>query len=168
MANYVTYEANPDIENLRMSGGLTSVFVSALSLSSSALAESDRHREFAAWFASHDQEIYGGGMVSFDLSELPWSPATFASDREFVLRVIEAARAKTGWARLEYEPNEELLLPALDKFVAMIQALKVEHASGRESQIWAYGGRPSQWTLCPIHKTYQHTNGCALCNDPYK
>jgi hypothetical protein len=70
MANTVTYEARPDLQYIRMSNGLTSVFVSVLALAASELAETDRPRGFAVWFASHDQ-LYGLGMVGFDTSELP-------------------------------------------------------------------------------------------------
>lgn len=82
VGNIVTYEARPDIECIQMNHGLTSVFIAVLSL--------------AAWFASHDQGVFGSGMVGFDVSELPWSADTFASDWEFVLRAIDATKARTG------------------------------------------------------------------------
>lgn len=165
MANVVTYEARPDIEYIQMSNGLTSVFISVLSLAASALAETEREREFAAWFASHDQGVFGLGIVGFDVSELPWSPATFAGNRDFILRVIEAAGAKTGWERLGYEPREEWLQPCLDQLRAMVGAFVVEHACGLEATVWSCGGRPEQLVLCPVHRVYQHEHGCALCND---
>jgi hypothetical protein len=40
-----------------MNNGLTSVFVSVLALAASELAETDRQREFAAWFADQQQAI---------------------------------------------------------------------------------------------------------------
>ena len=57
MANVVMYEARPDIQYIQMSNGLTSVFVSVLALAASELAETDRQREFAAWFASRPTNI---------------------------------------------------------------------------------------------------------------
>jgi hypothetical protein len=101
VANAVTYEARPDIQCIWMSNGLTSLFVSVLTLAASELAETDRQREFAAWFASHDQGWWGLGAVGGDISKLPWSLDTFAVDREFVLRVIHAAKTRTGWERLD-------------------------------------------------------------------
>jgi hypothetical protein len=164
VANLVTYEVCPDIPPIQMSNGLTSAFVSVLSLAASALAESDRQREFAAWFASHDQGIFGIGVVGFDISELPWSPETFVSDREFILRVIDAARARTGWERLGYEPRAEWLQACLDQFRAMVEAFDPGHACGSESAVWCYG-RPAQLVLCPVHRVYQHQHGRVLCND---
>jgi hypothetical protein len=82
-----------------MNNGLTSAFVSVLALAASKLAETDRQRLFAAWFASHDQGVWGLGTVGFDMSELPWSLDTFVGDRRFVLQVIHAAKARAGWVR---------------------------------------------------------------------
>jgi hypothetical protein len=57
VANVVTYKARPDIQCIQMNNGLTSVFVSVLALAASELAETDRQREFAAWFADQQQAI---------------------------------------------------------------------------------------------------------------
>jgi hypothetical protein len=165
LGNLVTYKARPDLESIRMSNGLTSVFISVLSLASSALAESDRQRAFAAWFAAHDQGVFGLGIVGFDISRFPWSPDSIADDRQFLLHVIEAARAKTGWDLLGYQPREEWVLSCLDKLKAMVQAFVIEHACGSESMVWPFGGRPSRFVRCPAHRVYQHEHGCPLCND---
>lgn len=162
MANVVTYEARPDIPCIRMSNGLTSVFVSVLALGASELAKTDRQREFAVWFASHDQ-MYGLGTAGFDVSELPWLLDTFSSDREFVLQGIRAAKARVGWERLGYEPHE-WVQHRLDQFRAMVEAFSIEHAAGSEAAAWRYG-RPTRLVLCPVHRVYQHEHGCVLCND---
>jgi hypothetical protein len=101
-------------------------------------------------------------MVGFDTSELPWSPDTFVDDRGFVLRAIQAAKARTGWERLEYEPQG--MEHFLDLFQAMVEAFSIEHASESEDAIWPHG-RPTQLMLCPVHRVYQHQEGCVLCND---
>ncbi|WP_437733293.1 hypothetical protein [Sorangium sp. So ce1335] len=165
MANVITYEAGPGLTRIQMSNGLTSVFISVLALAASALAETEGERELAAWFASHDQGMFGLGVVGFDVSEMPWSPSTFAREREFILRVIEAAKARTGWERLGYGPREESLQPCLDRFRAMIEAFVVEHACGVDATVWSYGDRPKQLVLCPVHRVYEHEFGCVLCHD---
>ena len=103
-------------------------------------------------------------MVGFDTSELPWSLDTFSGDRDFILRVIDAAKARRGWERLGYEPREEWLQPRLDQFRAMMEAFSIEHATGSEAMVWTHG-RPTQLVLCPVHQMYQHESGCVLCND---
>lgn len=167
MACVVTYRARPDVGIIQMSNGLTAVFISVLTLGASSLAESDRQREFAAWFASHDQHELGLGVADFDVGELPWSPPTFPDDQRFLLRSIAAAKAKTGWARLGYEPREDWVQSCLDKFQVMIEAFAIEHA-GPASSVWAFGRgslRPRRFVLCPVHQAYEHERGCLLCND---
>jgi hypothetical protein len=127
----------------------------------SDLAETDRQREFAAWFASNDHGVFGLGTVGFDLSELPWSPETFAADREFVLRVIDAARARMGWERLGYRLREERLQPSLDQFRALVEAFGIEHASGVQDADWPYG-RPTQLVRCPVYRCISTSTG-ACC-----
>ena len=164
MANEVYYKARPDVEPLFMSNGLTYLFVGVMSLAASACAASERQRELAAWFASRDQAVYGCGIVGFDLSDLPWLRDTFESDRDFVLRAVDQAKARLGWERLPYEPNEEMIQPCLDHFRAMVEALQVEHAC-MATEEWSYGGRPTAFERCPVHGVYRHSHGCPLCND---
>lgn len=102
--------------------------------------------------------------MGFDLGELPWLPGTFVSDREFVLRVIAAARARTGWERLGYEPHEEWVQACLDQFRAMVESFESGHARGSESAAWR-DARPERLVLCPVHRVYEHRHGCVVCND---
>ena len=165
MSNHITYDARPDLKIISISNGSTSVFVAVFILAASALATSDRQRQYAAWMASHDQNLFGIGTVSFDLSELPWFDETFAEDRAFVLQVVAAAKARTGWERLEYAPLEIWLQPCLDQFRNLIEAFVIEHACENESKVWRYGSKPDQLILCPVHHVYQHAHGCVLCHD---
>lgn len=165
MANLITYCRRPDLAHVQMSNGSTSVFVSVLSLAASALAQTDRHRELSVWFASHDQGVFGLGVVGFDVSELPWCTETFAADRDFVLGAIEAARAKTGWDRLRYSPREDWLLDSLEKFQRLIASFDIRDASTDAEAIWFFEDRPLSFTLCAEHAVYCHSSGCVLCND---
>lgn len=164
MTNAVTYEARREIQRIVMNNGLTTVFISVLVLAASGLAEANSERELAAWFAWHDQAVRGVGTVGFDMSELPWSLNTFSVDKEFVLRVIDAAKMRLGWERLEYEPREEWVHRCLDQFRSMVEAFEIEHAAGSEAAVWPCG-RPSRLMLCPVHQVYEHEDGCVLCND---
>ena len=164
MANLITYREGVNVPPLQMSNGLTSVFVSVLSLAASALAETDHQRELAVWIASRDQAVYGLGLVGFDLADLPWSKSKFAEDQAFLLRVIEAAKAKVGWEHLDYSPNEAWLFDCLDYFAEMVRAFSVEHALVEEERIWPFGGKPESFRLCTKHHVYLHNMGCVLCN----
>jgi hypothetical protein len=59
MSNTISYERRPELGVIEMSNGLTAVVIERLSLASSILAQTDRQRELAVWFASHDQAMYG-------------------------------------------------------------------------------------------------------------
>jgi hypothetical protein len=162
MGNLVTYHRRPDLPAVQMSNGLTSVFVAVLSIAAADLAEDDGQREIAAWIASHDQAVYGLGVVAFDVGDLPWRLEAFTRDRAFVLRVVAAGLARRGWERLGYEPRGDWIRESLEAFQALVEAFAVEHASGRE---WAFGARPERLALCPEHRVYLHLEGCVLCHE---
>lgn len=165
MANLITYREGINVPPLQMSNGLTSVFVSVLSLAASALAETDHQRELAIWIASHNQAVYGLGLVGFDIAEVPWSKSNFAEDRAFLLNVIEAAKAKVGWEYLHYSPDEAALFNCLDHFSEMVRAFSIEHALVEEEMIWRFGSKPESLRLCTKHHVYLHNMGCVLCNN---
>lgn len=163
MANLITYREGGNVPPLQMNNGMTSVFVSVLALSTSALAKTDHQRKLALWIVSRDQAVYGLGLVGFDIAELPWSRSSFAEDQAFLLRGIEAAKATAGWEHLDYSPNEAMLFNCLDHFARMISAFSVEHALVEE-RIWPFGGKPESFRLCAKHHVYLHIMGCVLCN----
>src|SRR4051794_11236394 len=107
MGNRICCPAGHDAPDdcLKMSNGLTAAFIDALVLAGSALAATERAKELIVWLAGHDQSISGLGIVGFDISDIPWTVAGFASERAFLLRVIEAAQSGLGWDRLDYQPN---------------------------------------------------------------
>ncbi len=165
MGNLVTYDLRPDLAPLAMSNGLTSVFIAVLSLAASALAEDDRRREIAVWIASRDQGFFGLGCVDFDLGDLPWRPESFAADRDFLLRTVDAALAETGWDRLGYEPRRDWIRDCLGGLRGLLSALTLEDATCRLDPGWGLGGKPERFELCPEHRVYRHVGGCVLCNE---
>jgi len=164
MANTVSYDRRPDVEPLEMNNGLTSAFVSTLSLAASRLAQLGHQKELAAWFGSRDQNVFGAGTVGFDIGDIPWSSNAFPEDRTFVLQTIEAAKARTGWKALGYEPQADWLTASLDHFARMVEAFNPDDIAGSEKRSWPWG-KPDEWTPCAKHKVFQHIAGCVVCND---
>ena len=140
------------------------MFIAVLALAASALAATDREREWAAWIASHDQNVFGLGTVGFDVSEMPWSRETFDADRAFFLRAIAAAEAETRWDRLGYAPRPDRVRDVLGGFRVLIEAFTVGHLRAGEVQEWGYD-RPDTWEVCPVHRAYLSAHGCVLCHD---
>lgn len=149
-------------KSLKMSNGLTSVFIAVLALNASHLARTDREIQFAIWLASRDQAVVGIGTVGFDLRDMPWSVAHFEAEKGFLLRVIDAAKAKHLWERLDYEPREVWTLASLQKFRELIEDFTEAFIEAGEIEPDNEPGPPEK---CPIHHIYLHWAGCVICND---
>ncbi|GCF10136.1 hypothetical protein [Dictyobacter arantiisoli] len=93
MGNRITNECVESSESLKMSNGLTSVMISLLVLSGSALAEREHEKLLIVWFASRDQALSGMGTVGFDLNEIPWTAEQFEAEKHFLLAVIRRAQS---------------------------------------------------------------------------
>lgn len=148
-----------------MSNGLMAAFVSVLSIAASSLAKTDRDRLMAVWLASHDQGVFGRGVVDFDISEYLWEPASFDQDKEFLLAVIRAARAQHQWSTLDYSPRLDWILECLARFEELVQLFLAEHVPPISEQAWSFGERVSAFERCAVHGIYLHRHGCVLCND---
>ncbi|MEY4529303.1 MAG: hypothetical protein RLZZ156_24 [Deinococcota bacterium] len=164
MSNLISYDAQ-NLEPLQMNNGLTSVFVSVLALSASNLAQTDNQRLWAAWIASRDQGIFGGGIVGFDLTQMPWKVASLEADKDFWSRAVAAAKQKIGWECLDYQPHEEWVFSSLDQFIGLIIAFEAADINSDESREWTYDSRPRTLELCKKHLVYLHAYGCVICND---
>ena len=164
MGNLIHYDARPDLEAVQMNNGHTSVVISVLAIAASRLAKTDHEKEFAVWLAEHDQGVLGTGVVGFDIDEIPWSVEHFAEDKAFLLGVIEAAIARTGWEVLDYAPREDWVVASLREFRVLVDAFSADHIVADESHAWPYG-RPTRFALCDEHRVYLHVEGCVVCND---
>lgn len=91
------------------SNGCTDVLLTVIGLSGSKSAQTDDEKNMIIWLMEKDQSAVGMGTVGFDISEMPWKKACFENQKHFMLQVLDAARAKTGWETLEYSPNEEIM-----------------------------------------------------------
>src|SRR6476661_6447334 len=153
---------------LKMSNGLTAVFIDVLVLAGSALAATEREKELIVWLAGHDQGISRLGTVGFDISDIPWTMAGFVTERAFLLRVIEAAQSGFGWDRLAYQPNEALLRPALAKFLDLINNFDPRYIAETRYQEWrgerAQDKGSLEFARCPKHDVLLYQHGCVLCN----
>ena len=56
------------------------------------------------WLAEHDQEVFGSGMVGFDLDDIGWEAEQFRVQQGFVLRMIDLALQMHRWDELSYDP----------------------------------------------------------------
>ena len=160
MSNMVTSKRTPGTEPLRMSNGLTDVFLDVLSIASSDRATTTWEKCFAYWVVRNDQARAGRGTVGFDIEAMGWTSDDFDAQKRFVIAMVDAARTRSGWDRLGYEPHEAIF-EILTGFRAMVEAFPLDAV-----------GAPTRWTwelpphgMCVEHRVYRHDEGCILCQD---
>lgn len=156
-------------DDMHMSNGMTSVFISVLALSGTELAVTGNQKRLMVRICEADQ-ICGIGTVGFDVCSLPWERETLEEDKAFMLRVIEGAKNKAGWEKLDYEPSEERLFPFLDRFGRLIKRVTADDIDDEEIKKW-YGYSKSDdpmyngFPKCEKHGVFLTCLGCVVCND---
>lgn len=157
-----------DHQRLVMSNGLTAVFISVLTLAASALAKRLREKELTVWLAEKDQTVVGSGSVGFSIDEMPWTQIGFAGEKQFLLNATEAARNRTGWQRLDYDPAE-MIFERLDTFRDLINAFDHREIDPANYTNWINAPpeyqTPSGFPKCSAHQVLLHRHGCVICND---
>ena len=105
MLNMISFDGytEPDDDSLLMSNGGTDVFISILALSGAGIARTESEKRLMVFLSERDQ-IIGGGCVGFEIVEMPWDRGTFETDKRFLMQVIQGARNRSGWERLDYCP----------------------------------------------------------------
>lgn len=161
MGNLITNQKS-NAQALKLSNGATPVVMCVLALSASDLAETERQKQFAKWIGAHDQNIYGLGVVGFDISDIGWMKTNFAEQKQHVLAVIDKALSKNRWDVLPYDPPfAERQLGELRKLVEAFQPEFIE-----EDDVWAWSDHAEPpFELCEKHKVYLHIGGCIICHE---
>lgn len=163
MANRITYN-RPDVNtSLKLSNGAMSVIVISLSLTGSHLAAKPHETDLIRWVASRDQNVLGGGVVGFDLSELPWSQDETLFDRQkiFLLAVVSRVKTKVDLPMLDYEPV--FVLEHMNQFESMLNTFDYAHVTDEEQSWWLSSNEDHG--RCKKHGVYQHIEGCIVCNE---
>ena len=170
MSNMISFDGYtaPDDDSLVMSNGGTDVFISIPALSGAGIARTESGKRLMVFLSERDQ-IIGGGCVGFEIVEMPWDRGTFEADKRFLTRVIQGARSKCGWERLDYCPNEEIMLSYLDRFEKLIRRMTVDDIREDSLARWlaeAEEGDPvfCRFPICQKHHIFLTCFGCQICN----
>ncbi|WP_368517001.1 hypothetical protein [Rhizobium sp.] len=142
---------------------MTDVFMEVLAIAGSALAQTRSEQAFASWIASRDQAVLGLGAVGFDIAEMPWHVATFAEDRNFLIRAITAAESKVSWEKLGYEPKEDWLMPCLMRLRMLVSVFGSHDIRASGTAIHSTFSE-SALSRCETHGIIMHADGCPVCN----
>ena len=187
MGNKITHPKYDALGSVKMSNGLTDVFLAALIVSGSRLAAESDEMKFVLWFAMHDQSVWGRGTVSFDLSELPWNHENFEAEKSFVLSVIEDAHENLGWGVFSFGIHPEFFRGDLEQLRMLVFNLNlidvkakkksyrkkflyegsiIETSRSRlEAQFICELEKLPQFSKCSTHAVIKSEFGCFICNN---
>lgn len=170
MSNIISFDGKPapDDDSLAMSNGGTDVLINILALSGSVIARTESEKRLVVYLSEKDQ-ITGRGCVGFEIARMPWEKETFEEDQKFMLRLINGARNKTGWERLDYSPNEELVSNYLDAFENLIRRMTADDIREESLNQWlseAEADDPIRcgFPRCEKHNVFLTRFGCQICN----
>lgn len=159
MANTIASQHSSDTR-IQLSNGSMSVLMSVLVLAGSQLAQSEWEQRLVAWLARRDQSIFGLGMVSFDLADIPWTDA-WDAEKAFALSVIDLALSGHRFPDLGYDPPfVKDQLASLRALVAGVDAAVVSASAGV-----AFEDAGFPVPRCERHDVYAHGYGCILCGE---
>lgn len=160
MANTIS-NTRVDTQLIKMSNGLTSVFIEVICLAGASMAVENYQKELLLWFAQ--REAVSVGNAGFDLVEIAWKPHQFEEQKAFILQVLNLAQKRTLWELLPYEP-QEMVLQTLVDFSRMITSFNKENISPDDQiEIFAFDQGVPQYEICPQHKIYKQYSGCIIC-----
>ena len=172
MGNIITFDNKKDLKPnyIKMSNGLTSVFLHTLVLSGSRLAVTAGQKLLMVYLGTQNQSYRGIGTVGFDISEMPWNVHTLEQDKHFMLCAIAKAKEHLGWDLLDYQCKEEFLYPCLDTFKRLIEHLEEHDVEPAAFKSWMEDPEINDpvsegFPLCEKHHVYLSIFGCLICTD---
>jgi len=163
MATVLTSNRVPGTAPLPMSNGLAAVLFDVLCLAACRLAVSDWEKRLAYFLVQHDQSRIGNGVADLEVAQLGWT-ANFENEKRFVIAVVDAALAGSGWERLGFEPRLDGIIPTLKRLREMVVAFPASAIPGPELDEWKPDELPTKGE-CEFHRVYLHEAGCILCNE---
>jgi hypothetical protein len=164
VGNRIASKSSPGAASLKMSNGLTAVFLDVLVLTGMDAAKDPWERGLVYWLAQHDQSRCGVGSVGFDIAQMGWTEAGFDREKGFVFAMIDAALQRHGWDRLPFVPDEDWLFPTLLHFRRLVECFPATAIGSSPPTEWEPGEVPT-FGSCEVHRVFLHETGCIICND---
>ena len=169
MSNIISFDGKVAYDDsLVMSNGGTDVFINILALSGAVIARTESEKRLMVYLSEQDQ-IVGRGCVGFDIVEMPWDKETFEEDKKFIIQVVNGARNRIGWEKLDYTPNEEIVFRYLDTFENLINRMTVDDIREDSLNDWLSKSEADNPVYCDFprcekHNTFLTCFGCQICN----
>lgn len=165
-------ESTPDDEVLVMSNRLTVHFVTALGLSGTPLAATERQKLLLQDVLLCDQMVYGLGNTYLDVADMCWDVATLEADKAFMLRTLEGIRQRAGWDAAGMSFDMDALEPCIRRFADFVRQLALDDIDPVISSEWVASLRedPDEpinhgFPVCARHGVLHTRFGCYICNN---
>ncbi|MFG6369004.1 MAG: hypothetical protein K1W16_11375 [Lachnospiraceae bacterium] len=171
MSNMISFNGTIASDtDLHMSNLGTNVFINVLVLSGSALAQTESEKRLVVYLAEKDQAKIGRGYVGFDIVEMPWDRKTFEQDKKFMIKVIDGARNKIGWKKLDYSPSKTFVLHWMNLFETLVNKMTIDKIQDNSLNDWLSESEASDpiycnFPRCKIHGVFLTCFGCQICNN---
>lgn len=138
-------------------------FLAILQFPLSDFAQTPWERAVAQWVAWHDQNLSGRGQVGFLLEHIPWQPAEFSRQRDFMLRAVTGAMQGYRWHEMPRVPRQiESHLRDYHEAIELFLPLGVPQTPPEYP--WPEPGHPE--IRCAMHRVHCTTLGyCRVCAD---
>lgn len=169
MANIIELNyTSPKFDGFSISNGAMDVFICTFGLSGSVLAKTNLEKRFIVWVLEKNQALIGYGTILFCISDMPWDFNFFIENKKVVLCVLEGMRKKTGWEKLNYTPNEDILFSFIEKFENLVLKMNINDINTKAIEEWIKESEPDDpinmnFPMCEKHGIFLTALGCYLC-----
>ena len=111
MSNIICFNSSaPKEEWLTMSNQGTDCFLELIIKAASDIAMTESQKDLINYLIERkDVNEIAPGTVSFDIDEMPWNPRSLHEE--------------DSWKQLDYSPNEQIIIPWLERFAEMIKKM---------------------------------------------
>lgn len=114
----------------------TDLFMKSLLISISQLAKSKWEKDLGVFIAERNQNILGGGLVGFDLSELGFSAQSIYSQKEFINSAIANSIEYQNWNAFNYvTDNTGVMLDYFREFKKLVDQYNLASTKKSDSRI---------------------------------
>lgn len=151
----------------------TDLFMKSLLISISNLAKNKWEKDFGIFIAERNQNILGGGLVGFDLSELGFSAQSFESQKKFVVDIIRNSIINETWNAFNYvTDNKSKMIDYFLKFEQLIHQFTIFDSNNLIYDIkFQFHNNTGSYKYCKLHHVLLIDNGdlgihkCFVCDN---
>ena len=148
---------------VRLSNSLTGAYFSMFALAASKLSKTDDEKILATWIGARDVNVWGNGMVFFDLSEMPWIRERFIDQKRFLINSLEFILDQKLWEVIPYYLQDSAT-DIISRIKEMFGTFELSE-NWNANEIKYLDTIPKSFSKCQIHGCYKNVDGCPICHN---